>query len=305
MAPGGTRAGGGATRHALATWLVDGHAHLHPSFDWEEVLDAVTGNLARAASNGGPPLEAACLLLAEAAVMARSPTMVERLRDPVEAAGLLPPGWRAEPTAEEGSIRLAPEGGGVPIFLVDGRQLVTSEGIEVLALCSRAAHTELEGLPLSETIEGVRAADGVPVLPWGFGKWWGRRGRLVRELVERLGAPAPPPLFLGDNGNRPAGTPPPALMRRGEERGIPVLPGSDPLPFPRHAHRPASAGFRLTGPLDPERPLSSVRWTLRTLTGSPPPVGRGASPLQFVRDQVGMQLRKRRGERGAPTGGAS
>jgi hypothetical protein len=81
---------------------------------------------------------------------------------------------------------------------------------------------------------------------------------------------------------------------RGEERGIPVLPGSDPLPLPHHAGRIGSAGFVLTGPLDPDRPAATIRWTLSTLTGSPAPFGSRAPLLDFVRDQSAMQRRKER-----------
>ncbi len=282
---------------SLVTWLVDAHVHVHPFFNWGDVLTAVTGNLARAESNSARPLAAACLLLAEVT----GSTAVERLRDESAARELLPPGWRIERTGEEASVRITPEGKGLPILLVDGRQVVTAEGVEVLALCSRQTHAELDGRPLSETIQDIRSAGGIPVLPWGFGKWWGRRGRLVREMVERLGVPSTvrppledPPVFLGDNGNRPTWTRRPVILRKGEESGLPVLAGSDPLPFPRHADRVASSGFFLTGPLDPESPLASVGWTLRTLRASPPAFGSGTPWHGALRDQVGMQVRRRR-----------
>lgn len=71
-----------------------------------------------------------------------------------------------------------------------------------------------------------------------------------------------------------------------------ILPGSDPLPFPDHAGRAASAGFVLSGETDPHRPGASVRAGLAALDRDPPFVGVRQGSLAFVADQVRMQLRR-------------
>jgi glycerol-3-phosphate dehydrogenase len=280
-----------APRPALATWLVDGHAHYHPCFGWERFLLGTVRNLSRAAAARREPVAAGCLLLARGA---SDPTLEELAHGRHH-----PSGWRADPTEEVGSIILQ-RGDGLPLVLVEGRQVETTEGVEVLALC-RAGPVP-DGRPLEETLEAILEGDGVPVLPWGFGKWSGRRGGIVAAMMSRLASDGLGPsgaarVFLGDNGNRPGLWPAHRHLQSAPEAGILVLPGSDPLPFGHHAERAGSFGFRLTGALELARPAASIRATLVSLGGSPPPFGERVGMAEFILSQVGMQMRKRTGPR--------
>jgi hypothetical protein len=76
-------------------------------------------------------------------------------------------------------------------------------------------------------VRAVQDSGALTVLPWGFGKWWGERGRRVERLVNELGANA---VFLGDNGSRPQALGRPRLIETGERQGFRVLPGTDPFP---------------------------------------------------------------------------
>ena len=72
--------------------------------------------------------------------------------------------------------------GTLPVLVIAGRQIVSAERIEVLALGTR---TQIpDGQPLAATIDAVRADGALAVLPWGFGKWWGARGRMVDAYLE-------------------------------------------------------------------------------------------------------------------------
>jgi hypothetical protein len=135
----------------------------------------------------------------------------------------------------------------------------------------------------------VSAADALPVLPWGFGKWLSRRGALVEE---RIRFPQHNGLFLGDNGGRPGFRPRPRLFAIAETHGLIVLPGSDPLPLPSQEQRVAGFGFVLEGPIASDRPAESLKARLRALKASPRPYGEAARLVPFVRNQVYMQLRK-------------
>jgi hypothetical protein len=249
--------------------LVDAHVHFHPCFDLQTFLDGALRNFrnARKAAEG-----TGYLLLTESA----GAHWFQRWRDGLNAGG----GWRFELTPEDESL-LAVSGTGERLVLVAGRQIVTRERLEVLAL---GRDLELpDGLPLVETLERVRESEALPVLPWGFGKWWGRRGAVVAETLGHDGE-----LFLGDNGGRLG--PEPALFRQARKLGIRLLPGSDPLPFARHAGLAGSYGFVLPHAVDTDRPAATLLRRIRE-SGQPRAFGRRAGLPRFLRDQVGMQLR--------------
>ncbi|MBU0664981.1 MAG: hypothetical protein KJ990_10610 [Proteobacteria bacterium] len=126
------------------------------------------------------------------------------------------------------------------IHVVAGHQVVTMENIEVLALFVRQGLPN--GLSLHETVDRVKELGGIPVLPWGVGKWFGKRGKIIKEFLVNHEKGN---LFLGDNGGRPCFWPTPNLFNLAEKTGVVVLPGSDPLPFPSEALRVGSFGFSL------------------------------------------------------------
>ncbi|MEM1170460.1 MAG: hypothetical protein AAGJ08_15610 [Cyanobacteria bacterium P01_H01_bin.35] len=67
------------------------------------------------------------------------------------------------------------------IFIIAGRQIVTAEKLEVLALISDSEFAD--GLPLETTIKNIVSKNGIPVLPWGVGKWIGKRGKILQKLL--------------------------------------------------------------------------------------------------------------------------
>jgi len=200
---------------------------------------------------------------------------------------ILQNGWSVRPTAEDESVRVS-RAGETTFVIVAGTQIVTRERLEVLALGSRAEFGS--GLSLSEAVSAVAASGAIPVIPWGFGKWWFARGRLVDALLR---APAMPRFFLGDNGGRLQLAPAPRLFHRAAERGVAVLPGSDPLPFPNQVRKVGGYGFRLSGDFTTERPAASVKRILAGLDRSPEAFGRRERMPGFARSQIGMQWRTR------------
>jgi hypothetical protein len=246
--------------------LVDSHVHFHTCYDLPAFLNGALRNFRKAGQTG-----TGYLLLTEPA----GAHWFRRWRD-----GLKTGDWRFEPTLEEESLR-AVNGAGESLVLVAGRQIVARERLEVLAL---GKDLELpDELPLREVLERVRESGALPVLPWGFGKWWGRRGAVVAETLGQDGE-----IFLGDNGGRLGLEP--ALFRQARKLGIRLLPGSDPLPFSRHEGLAGSYGFVLTHAVDLDQPASALLRRIRE-SGQPRAFGRRAGLPRFLRDQVGMQLR--------------
>jgi hypothetical protein len=260
---------------------VDAHVHIHTCFDLPAFLTAAAWNFDRAAAGLGlGPGTLGCLLLTEA----EGADAFGRLRG--IAGGGAGEGWSVRATGEADSL-LVGRAGKPELVIVAGRQLALAGGLEVLALLTDAGFPA--GMPLPAAVAEVRARGGIPVVPWGFGKWWLRRGAVVRAALE--GGPAT--LFLGDNGGRAVLGGHPRLFRRAEALGVPVLPGSDPLPFPDHQGRAGSYGFVLEGALPLDAPAGSLRERIGALRSQPLTYGRLRPPGRFAVDQVRMQLRRR------------
>ncbi len=264
---------------AVARTLVDGHVHLHDGVEVAAFLDSAAANFAAAARQLGlPAAPTGCLLLAEA----RGVDRFARLADGTPTGS-----WHLRPTREPVSL-IGHRPDTPPIVLVAGRQIVCREGLELLALGTRA--TFADGQPLDQALARVIAEDAVPVLPWGVGKWRGVRGRLIADL---LGRRRDPPLFVGDNGGRLGLAPRPELFERAERACVPVLAGTDPLSLPGQLAKVGGFGFVAELALDREAPFAALRGYLEGLRTSPGTFGRLESLAGFLRSQVAMQVQKR------------
>ncbi len=179
---------------------------------------------------------------------------------------------------------------GAGLTLIRGRQCATAEGLEVLVV-GTASHLP-DGLPLLEIVDGWIDRPVLVMLPWGFGKWTGRRGRLVSEAYATF---APRGLRLADTAARPAWIPTPRRLRRAAEEGHLVATGSDPFPFPDRVGTVGRYGF--VGPsvdVDARWPdmLDAIHrmepaWAER--------FGRPMDTLEFISSQTRIQLQKRIG----------
>jgi len=268
---------------------VDAHVHLHACYDPDELLQNAYDNLA-AASNGVAPFarKAYFLLLAEC----QPDDCFGALRALADgaasngASGVHLRRWTVAATEE--AISVVARRGQQELLIVAGRQVACREGLEVLVLGT--AHRFEDGRPIREILRESDAL-GVPrVIPWGPGKWFFRRGRLLNELVAEFRKPT---LFLGDEGGRPAFWGYPEHFAHAARLGVRDLPGTDPLPFPHDVGKVGRMGLKVAVDLDLAHPGTSL---LRALTDVATPIERFATlepPLRFVRNQIGMQLRKR------------
>jgi hypothetical protein len=267
-----------------APLLIDAHVHFHSCFNRDAFLDAALGNFARGAEELGIPAPfTGCLMFSE--------TQRERwlMRWGRGEDGVRFGAWSFEPTPEGGGALVARRrADGERLLLIAGRQVRTREGLEVLALATLEEFPD--GLPFHDALARVRWSGALTVLPWGFGKWWFYRGALVESVVCRSERPG---ICLGDNGGRPELGGRPRLFREAEARGIPVLPGSDPLPLPEQAGSAGSCGFLLEHGFDASHPAQSLRRTLRALEAQPRTFGRRRNLTGFCRDQMALRLGRR------------
>jgi hypothetical protein len=258
--------------------LVDSHVHFYGCYDRERFFDAAAANFSAAErSLGLPPGGRWSLWLTENHDDDYFRTFAEG-----SGGGSR---WRVETTAEPIALEAVREDG-VRILIVAGRQIETRERLEVLALGTAARFPR--GMSLDQALRATVEADAVAVVPWGFSKWWFGRGRLLDRTLQ-----SPPVAFhLGDNGGRLAAAYEPRHFRVARERGLAVLPGSDPLPLPGDDDKAARYGFVLD-PAPAGSPAGALKGALRGLRGSPRPFGHREGLVRFCRGQLAMQLRRR------------
>ncbi len=237
--------------------LVDAHVHMYDCFSVAGVFDAAAANFASAARSfqrGGGFTGVLCLVEGS----------TERFLDGVrtQRLGRVWRGqhgyWELDHNGCEPET-LVVRRGHVQLAVIAGRQLVTREKLEVLAIGTTAPLKD--GDPIEATLKAVHAVGAAAVLPWGVGKWLGGRGAMIDAI---LADPQWSHVLLGDNGNRLRYGPEPERFAAARRAGRAVLPGSDPLPLPGEERRVGGYGFAIDVDFDPLRPTAALLALLRS-----------------------------------------
>lgn len=272
----------GAEASGAEALFVDGHVHLRTCFGPKDFLDAADQNFQHFfARSEFSDASIGCLLLADTPDRDGFQALSE-----ASERGIGP--WTVKVDPYDGSLTAWKSG--IPrLLVIAGSQIATTEGLEVLALCCISRIED--GLPFEDTVHRAIDNGAVVIIPWGFGKWWGIRGRIVKDALEPEWSRA---IFLADSGNRPVGWPEPSLLRAARREGRVILAGSDPLPYPADFVRAGSYGFILRGPVTKERPAETVRMKISQLQSTPQTFGNRTGWLRFVGTQLRMQMRKTR-----------
>ena len=230
----------------------DFHVHLYPSYDLAQSLSSAYHNLQQRASKTAAVRYV--IGLAERkecdvfSTLASSPST------------LLPDPFALQQKQPNVLLLQHPELG--ELTLVAGRQIVSIDRLEVLGI--GLASIVADGLATDETIEQILAAGALPVVNWAPGKWLGRRGKIVAELITRYSTNGRT-LLLGDTALRPVGWSEPRLMSRGASLGLPIIGGSDPLPFAGEEQRIGTFGTSFEINLLEQREFEVDPWgVLRT-----------------------------------------
>lgn len=259
---------------------VDGHVHFHPCFTLPNFLHSAIANFSSMANAPAALPQSPCGVLLLTQIGERDP-----LQPMLEQASLYRE-WTTQQLDDE-AVLFSRQG--VPsVIIIAGRQIVTAEGLELLSLCTRSPQASHHSL--QDSVEASVTAGGIPVLPWGFGKWWFSRGRIVRGF---LASHAHSNVLIGDNGGRMRvmhGE----VIKNQQIRGSQILAGSDPLPLPNHVTRVASFGTLLPGKIDLSAPTAWIRQTLRETTTDWKEFGRCRRPRQFFADQLMLLMEKMR-----------
>lgn len=260
---------------------LDCHVHFHDLADLPGLLNSTLQTLNKAVGQAGAagPLTG-LLVLTEPRTLPTFAGLRQRIgqhaRTETEA-------WTLSATGEEISLQ-ATRSGGERLYLLSGQQIVTRENLEVLSLL--ALPEVPDGLPLAETVACVLRLGGLPVLPWGVGKWLGARGRIVSDFLDTNQYP----VFVGDNGGRPAFWQSIPQFDQARATGIAILRGSDPLRCSHRRRGAGSFGNLLACPLDPARPGMSLRKALNAGDSPLDDFGRLESPWYFFKDQLALRI---------------
>lgn len=260
---------------------IDAHVHCHPIFSQHRFLQAAAENFSALGSSSGIRSSVAGVL-----VLTQAPgeDSFSRLQQALQGGSV--PEWKLTETDESISF-LAERSDGTRLLFVAGVQLVSREGLEALGIGTFSVPSRR--LSLRRSLRSIREAGGLAVLPWGFGKWWARRGRVVLDTLE---SESPSDLFVADSGVRPQLSPRPRLLILSERLGFRTLPGSDPLPVGGEESRPGSFGSLVATHLPAAKPATHLIDQLNGEATLPRPFGGGTSFPQFVRLQSVMLWRK-------------
>ncbi|MCB0324479.1 MAG: hypothetical protein KDD69_12945 [Bdellovibrionales bacterium] len=259
----------------------DLHVHLYPCYDLPRLLDYAWQNLRRIAPNADSTTHLLGLTERWDCHFFRA----------LSQKTLTVPGWTIDEGRERGVLRLSSLDG-KQLWLFAGRQIITAERLELLALTADV--TVPDGLPFADAHAAVLDQGALAVLNWAPGKWMFARRPIVEQLLKRV---EPEALLICDTTLRPLGWGEPELMRFARTRGYAVIAGSDPLPFGGEESRAGTYGVCLEQGFVEDQPVTSLQTLLRA--GRWSYIGARSNPLSAaVRIGRNELARRRRGSVG-------
>ncbi len=190
-------------------------------------------------------------------------------------------------TKEENSLIIKDKN--TSLILISGRQIISAENIELLAL-GLNSKIEDKKLELSQLIGEVRLKGAVAVIPWGFGKWLFKRKEVIKKVLENYNGRG---LFLGDTSLRPKEfIIKNSLFKKAKHLKIKTLQGTDPLNLKNEENRVCKYCLYLKketiSKKTPFKDLSSI--LLNEFNESF--LGERLSLIKVLKKQVFLRLRK-------------
>ncbi|MGF1530595.1 MAG: hypothetical protein ACFCU4_04450 [Puniceicoccaceae bacterium] len=252
--------------------LVDCHVHLWPIFEPPSLLEAAADCFL---GSGLGPTEGVLLL-----TLTKGESL-EAFEDRLKTQNF----WQR---TKEVPSQWARQSDGFLLSLIPGRQVVSRDGIEVHGFFDESVEESVvDGLPAEEICRRWLAQEVRVVLPYGVGKWTGKRGKVIGQILNEN-----PRCMVSDSGNRWKGIPFERALHQINYRGK-VLAGSDPLPLKGQLQRVGSFGIQLPQFDWSNRRSKDLLDEIFDPQKEASRYGDGAALPTFFRSQFQMQWRKR------------
>ncbi|NWF88162.1 MAG: hypothetical protein HXY50_01735 [Ignavibacteriaceae bacterium] len=263
-------------------WAADSHVHFHKCFDEGLFFDNSFDNLRKSDTT---EIKSGILFFTEGKNEDYFNQLSRKSKIRSTKSKLVE--YSIDNSLGENTLKLNDITTGAHLLLISGYQIVTKENLEVLSLGTKKRIND--GYSIENTISDVQLSGGIAVLPWGFGKWLGHRGKKIDELIRKNISH----LFLGDNGGRTSLLPFPVQFSDAVSLGIKILPGTDPLPFKSEVSRPLTYGFKFRADVDKADPWPSIKNIMLDPKFNFEKFGHLVSPISFIKTQIAMQIKKR------------
>jgi len=233
----------------------DTHVHCYNFSELGQQLDFAQSNFAKYA----PSADARILFYTDGYVDRTWLKLNELIGSGLESNSAKNGSWVFALSQDMGLIEAVREQDGSVIYIAPARQLNTAGKLEMILLgCDEEIGDKW---PANQLIR-VYGDKYVPLMPWGVGKWLGKRGRVLIDLINHSSKP----FILGDNGGRPFFWPVPHFrfmdaleaqeqVEKSEgdqgqnkphkwvKNRLATMNGSDPLPVSGEICRTASYGI--------------------------------------------------------------
>jgi len=253
---------------------VDTHVHVYHCYEPEDFLAQALTNSATLEGNSSLIL---CL------TESRGFEFFQELKNRVSTNTAIA-GWSITEIPNHPAIQL--QKSDQIIIFIAGNQVITKQGLEVLALFNDCAYED--GQDVQNTIDEINNNGGLAVLPWGVGKWLGKRGKIITALIN---SNSPEKLAIADISARPALWPRPEQFKLAYTSGFSCLYGTDPLPIKYDQARIACAGMVMDLSSDTTLALSELKASLLNQSDNKTFENR-VSTFRFVKDQLMLRLNK-------------
>ena len=178
------------------------------------------------------------------------------------------------------------------LYLAPARQVNTAGRLEMLLL---GCDHELEDRQAANDLIEQYGDQYVLISPWGVGKWLGKRGRVLVDIMNF----AKKPFALGDNGGRPFFWPVPhfnwlrkmlaGVQQEVIKQQVAIINGSDPLPISGDYIRAGSYGVCLD--LEKVLSLQTILTGLKSKESNLVNFGKSMGLVQFIQCRIKMALR--------------
>ena len=258
--------------------IIDGHVHIYDCYDLDKFFDTAIENLDNAYSSKYPGDRnfQRVLFLTES----KDNDYFTMFKDKGRFSDKS--GYTFANTEDDCSLVLL-KNNQPQCYLLAGRQIVTKEKLEVLSIASTMKIED--GLPIEDVIKRIFDNNGIAVLAWGVGKWFFKRGKVIRTIIEKYHSSR---LFIGDSGSRPSFWPKPQLYKIAERYNMKTLTGSDPFPFSDEQVRIGACGSIIDGSFKINTPANSVHDILLSIDEKVYDLGTKDNVFSFFKRQIKM-----------------